>query len=231
MRFKRKNVCISLLTLLVFLCIIYNINMAPSGFQEDVDAFAIKVNSVLSYYEYTFYTLILLPFYLVFFVYIHEPVLQMLIRQKSKKKIALQEITHSFLSSLLFTGFVYGIGMIFPMICGVMSESFFISYTIQSFFMWLVFTIVSNIALIVMAFSRNLIFQMGVPFAIVMLYHVFRQRVFNIFLEMNVVIICFGENLPFSNCIILSISIAVLLIATIVLNLFVSSEKEYLDAR
>ena len=30
--------------------------MAPSGFQEDVDAFAIKVNSVLSYYEYTFYT-------------------------------------------------------------------------------------------------------------------------------------------------------------------------------
>lgn len=217
--------------LIIFCSILYIIFMNPAIFRNNEEIFVRQACAMFSFYEYQFYTLVLLPIYLVFSVSANVPFIQKIVRERNRKTIALLSIRNNLLTSFIFTLVVYSVGVFFPIMCGVMNDDFFIIYSIQSVLMFLLFAIVGNFMLIIDTFTSNTLFKIGIPILIVMIYHAFRMMIFNIFQEISLIVIYYLGQYENLNIGVLFVITLVLLLGSGLIKLYISSEEEYFNAK
>lgn len=230
MKFRRKTMLFSLLSIVLLANVLYKMFVDPSNFYNNEAKFITSIDSMFSYYEYQFYTLILLPMYLIYFISTHTSVIQFIIREKNKKKIAFKAVQNNLMFSFLFVLIIYLTGVINPIIYGVMNYKFLWTYTLQCIFMWIAFAFMGNIVLIIQTYTKNLFFQIGVPMMLVMVYHALRKMLFNILSEINISVLCYANHAHVDFVFLTSFLLLLLFISTGI-NVFISSEEEYWDAK
>lgn len=230
MRFRRKTIILALLSIVLLINVLYKVFMDPSIFYNNEAEFINSIDSMFSYYEYQFYTLILLPMYLVYFISTHTFVIQFIIREKNKKKLAFKAVQNNLMFSFLFVLIIYLVGVINPIIYGVMNYDFLWTYTLQCLFMWIAFASMGNIVLVIQTYTKNLFFQICVPMMLIMIYHSFRKILFNILSEINISVLCYANDAHVNFVLIITFLLLLLFISAGI-NIFVSSEEEYWDAK
>lgn len=215
-----------------FCMLSYSISMNPKSFEGDEFAFMQKVASNFSFYEYQFYTLVLLPIYLIFISINNIPFIQRIVRLRNKKYLAFDSMKNILISSLLFVAVVYLVGIIYPLIHNVITFNFIYIYALQCILMLLLFMIIGYFVLIIESFSntKNIVLKIGIPIVIVMIYHIFRKKVFNLFVNINFAVINYAnnQNVILTEFIFLIFMLILLLIGIIFIKLYVCSEEEYI---
>lgn len=95
MNFNRKNMIIGNILFIILCSVLYIFFMKPFDIHDEI-SFINRINCSFSFYEYHFYTLILLPVYLIYFEFIRYIPIQKILRLKNKKVVAWNYIKQNF---------------------------------------------------------------------------------------------------------------------------------------
>ena len=95
--------------------------------------------------------------------------------------------------------------------------------------MFLLFVVMGNFVLILKVFTSNQIFQIGLPFVLVMVNYMYRKQIYNVFREINIAVSNYAEDIPI-NLGMVSAVVFTLLLASVIIKLYVCSEEEYWHA-
>ena len=203
--------------------------MNPKSFDGNEITFINKVSSFFSFYEYQFYIFVLLPMYLVFISTNNKPFTQRIIRSRSRKRIAFESIRNTMTSSLIYASTIFLVGIIYPYIYNVISFNFIIIYAFQCLLMSLLFSTIGNFVLILDVFTNNISFKIGIPMIIIILYHILRGKVYNIFVEINFAIINYAYKVAIDiESLIIIIGVVILLfLGSMFIKLYLCTEEEY----
>lgn len=227
MNFNKKKILISSALLFVFFILIYFIMMQPYLFYKNESVFKYVTGGMFSFYEYRFYTLVLIPMYIMFLNFNYVPNVQKIIRMYTKKAIAIYSMIVNIKISILFITIYLLVGIVYPILFQVFNYRFLNAYLFQTLFLLLLYIFIGNCFLILNTYFNMFSIKIGLIMISIFILHSNDVLAFNIFHEINYVIMYYTDYYPITNLWIRPLIIIALLLSTFGIKLYVSSEEEY----